>query len=124
MRDTRRVKTVFNLKYGVAPEELQQLISELRKTIAETPQVTKPIMVLLEGFGENTFQLAVSYYLPHPLSNGAKLDPIKQEVNFKAYSVISKYTIIAPATDDASKPDPCEEEEEQDEKKDETGLGL
>lgn len=121
MRDRRRVRTVFNLKYGIDPGELQRLIAELHTATATGAHVIEPIAVAMEGFGENTFQLVISYHLSHPLAEGAKLDLIKHDVNLKAYSVISKYTLTPPAPEPEN---PCDDDEPEEEKKDETGLGL
>jgi MscS family membrane protein len=99
-RDTRRVRIVFNLKYGLAPEELGKLISELKNMVHETLHVIEPVSVFVEAFGENALQLAMNYHLPEPMKEGANADTVKQEINFKAYKIIAAYTAVVPAEEE------------------------
>jgi MscS family membrane protein len=91
-RDTRRIKTIVNIKYGLPFANLQQLILELKERIEHTAHIRQPVEVMLDGFAENVFQLLVIYHLPEPLAEGVKLNHIKQEMNLLTYEVISKYT--------------------------------
>ncbi|HRO43164.1 MAG TPA: mechanosensitive ion channel family protein [Flavipsychrobacter sp.] len=109
-RDTRKVRVVFNLKYNIAHEKLQQLISDLKTMIQNTLHVTAPVNVLLETFGEASFQLSVNYFLPEPLAEGANADAIKQEINLKAFQTIAQYTTPTPAI-----PTPTQQEKEDEE---------
>src|SRR5690606_14969930 len=76
-RDTRKMRVVFNLKYGISDRALRQLIAELKQMIQKTLHVKEPVTVFLEAFGENTFQLSINYFLPEPLAEGANADAIK-----------------------------------------------
>jgi MscS family membrane protein len=91
-RDARRMRIVVNLKYGLPHYQLQQMIDELRAMLAETLHVIDPIDVALESFGENVFQLVISYHLPDPLAEGGNVGAIKQTISMKTYEIVSKYT--------------------------------
>ena len=77
-RDTRRVRVVFNVKYGMPSDRLQPMIDELKLMIRKVLHVIDPVNVALETFGENSFQLVLNYHLPEPLAEGASPDAIKQ----------------------------------------------
>ena len=95
-RDTRRVRVVFNVKYGMPSDRLQPMIDELKLMIRKVLHVIDPVNVALETFGENSFQLVLNYHLPEPLAEGASPDAIKQEINLNAYTIIARYTGDAP----------------------------
>lgn len=90
-RDTRRVKTVLNLKYDINREKLNAMIAELTTMIKATLHVNEPVNVTLDSFGENVFQLAIAYHLPHPMTEGASIDAIKREINLNIYAIATKY---------------------------------
>ncbi len=94
MRDTRGMKVVANIRYGITHEQLQQLIAKLKEALLNTPPVKEPIEVFIETFDKETFQLIVSYHLPHPLPDDAKLNAIKREVNMKVFEVITANTTL------------------------------
>ncbi|HYD21183.1 MAG TPA: mechanosensitive ion channel family protein [Flavipsychrobacter sp.] len=91
-RDTSGVKMQINLKYGIPYEDLQQMTAELKEMVQKTTHVKQPVEVIIEGFGENVFQLQISYNLPHPVGAGTSATEIKQQVNMQAYAIISKYS--------------------------------
>ena len=95
-RHTRRVRFVINIKYGVSQQALQPMIGELKLMLQHTANVITPLEVLLDAFNENSFQLIVSYYLPHPLID-ARLNDIKQEINLKTFGIVYKYAGAAQA---------------------------
>ena len=84
------MKVVANIKYGVSHEVLDQMIEEVKTTLKNTPPVSEPITALLDSFDKETFQLVVSYHLPHPLPEGDSLADIKHKVNLKVFEIISK----------------------------------
>lgn len=90
-RDTRRVRVILNLKYGISSEALQKMIDELKQMIFKITHIKEPIDVSIESFGEVAFQLIISYHLPEPLSEDASLITIKQEVSMRAYDIMNKY---------------------------------
>ena len=91
-RDTSGVSLTINIKYGVAEDKLQQMIAELKDMVTKTLHVKTPVSVNLEGFGENTFQVVLSYHLPFPEVKGMPQAEIKQAINLGAYAIINKYT--------------------------------
>jgi len=95
-RDTRGVRVVLNIKYGLAEEELQKMIAELKSMMQQTLNVIEPVKVTLEGFNENAFQVILSYHLPSPFTSGNE-DDLKQEINRKAYGIVMKYTTAVKA---------------------------
>ena len=117
-RDTSGVKMQINLKYGIPQEELQKMTVELKEMIQDTTHVKKPVEVTIEGFGENVFQLQLSYNMPHPVDTGTSATEIKQQVNMQAYAIIARYS-GSQHVEVASKPQeetPREEDEEQENK--------
>lgn len=95
-RDTRRVRVVCYLKYGISHEQLRQLIADLKAMIQDVLHVQAPIHILLESFGEGSFQLSINYFLPEPLEEGMNPDEIKQEINLKTYEMVSAYAVTMP----------------------------
>jgi MscS family membrane protein len=108
-RNMRRVKVTVNIKYGVRHEDLRKMMDELKKGIQQITHVQQPIEVLLDTFAENVFQLIITYHLPDPLAEGAKLNNIKQEVNLLTYEVLHKYV---PSNDVSIQAKPAQEQEE------------
>lgn len=90
-RMTSGVHMVINIKYGVPYEQLQQMVAALKEMIAATTHVQDPINVSLDGFLENVFQLNILYHLPYPIGD-ATTRQVKQEINMKAYDIVSRYT--------------------------------
>ena len=89
-RSVRGMKLVANIRYGITHEELGKLIDEIKEMLHNTPPVVEPITALLETFEKETFQLVVSYQLPHPLPEGGNLLAIKHDINLKIFDVISR----------------------------------
>jgi MscS family membrane protein len=96
-RETRGMKIVANIKYGISPENLQQLSEKIREVLLETAPVKEPIDIITETFDKETFQLVVSYQLPHPLPEGTKLNSLKTEINLKVFGVINKFATVGTA---------------------------
>ncbi|RYZ50851.1 MAG: mechanosensitive ion channel family protein [Sphingobacteriales bacterium] len=122
-RDTRRVKTVLNLKYGLPEERLNQLIAELKGMIRKSLHIKEPVDVVLESFGENVFQLAISYHLPEPVPNGASVGTVKQEIAVKTYAIALRYMNPEEAAIPVEKKEEAPEEEEKSDSED-NPLGL
>ncbi len=93
-RDNSMVHVVINLKYGLAPDKLKQMIAEMKTMVQNSLQVMQPVAVSLDGFGEGSFQLSVSYHLPEKLDEGTSANDIKQEINLKTYRIVSEYTTV------------------------------
>jgi len=106
-RDTRGVKVVLNIKYGIAQDALQKMINELKAMVQQTLHVIEPVSVSLENFNEKVFQVIVSYHLPEPLV-GSNEAAIRQTINLKTYEIVMKYTttvkVATEVTDTASSP--------------------
>lgn len=114
-RNTRKVRTVLNLKYGISHENLERLLADLKSTVAQAQYVRQPVIVLLESFGEAAMQISVSYFLPEPMPAAVKVDTVKQEVHLKAYRLIAAYDSSAiPAGNADKKEDNSEHEETKD----------
>ena len=106
LRDTRSVHVAFNLKYEIAPDALQQLMSELKIMIRQTLHVKEPVNIFLDSFNENSFQLSLNYTLPEPLAEGVNADLIKQEISMQAFKIIAAYTMPGNA-DKTDRSDPA-----------------
>jgi MscS family membrane protein len=94
MRDSRIMKVSANIKYGINNESLQQLTAKLREALLNVAQVREPVEITIETFDKETFQLAVSYSLPHPLPEETRLVAIKREVNLKVFEIITANATI------------------------------
>lgn len=94
MRDNRLIKIVANLKYGVASGTLQQLTDKIKTTLLAHPPVIAPVEVIIETFDKETFQMVISYHLPHPLPEGLKLNAVKREINLLVYDIITTTATI------------------------------
>jgi MscS family membrane protein len=90
-RQSRRVKVMVNIQYGVPYNELQKLISSLETTLKQESILTEKQDVLLDAFNENSFVLGVIYNLPDPLPEGRTLTGVKHEINMKIYHVLDSY---------------------------------
>jgi MscS family membrane protein len=118
-RAKRRMRMVVNIKYGIPYPALQQLTKDLREMLQHTLYVTDPIEISLEGFAENVFQLAVTYFLPEPLPKDTPLASIKQEVNMRIYDIVSRYAGDNVSVTETKQPEePNDEEREADKKED------
>ena len=92
MRDTRGMKIVANIRYGISHDDLQQLIATLKEELLHISPVKEPIEISIESFDKETFQLIISYNLPHPLPDDATLAATKREVNMKVFEIITRTT--------------------------------
>jgi MscS family membrane protein len=98
MRDTRGMKITVNVRYGITHEKLEQLFAEIAETLRNTAPVTDPIETFIEAFDKETFQLVVTYHLPHPLPHDMKLTGVKRDINLKVFGVVSKYAMLGVTT--------------------------
>ncbi len=97
MRDHRGMKVVANVKYGISHENLLKLMAKLKEVILTITPVRDPIVVSVESFDKETFQLVVTYNLPHPLPGDKLLVAIKRDVNLKVFETIQAYGTIGTA---------------------------
>jgi MscS family membrane protein len=88
-RDRRGIKVVSHIKHGLSYDQLQQLAAELRAAVLAIPGVKEPVIVGIDAYEKETFQLSVNYDLPHPLPDGMELVDIKRQVSMKIYEVIT-----------------------------------
>ena len=88
------MKVAVNIKYGITHDALQELIAEVKKSILAIQPVRDPVEVTIETLDKETFQLVVSYSLPHPLPNELNLTAIRREVNMKLFEVISGKAVL------------------------------
>ncbi len=89
-RSTRGMKVVANIRYGISHAALEGLIGEIKEALLKTPPVTEPVTAIVENFDKETFQLVVSYHLPHPLPEGKNLLAMKHEINLKVFEIITR----------------------------------
>ena len=108
-RDTRGVKLVVNIRYGVPYDRLQAMIAELKTMVQQTLHVKDPVEVNLEQFNEKAFQVVIAYHLPQPLGSST-LPEIKQRVNLCTYDIVMKYTGGKGSVKEAKHPDDEEED--------------
>ena len=93
-RDTRGIKIVANIKYGIPHEALEQLINNIREMLTDSSAVKEPVDVHIETLEKETFQLVISYHLPHPLPDGQKLNVLKRDISLKVFDMITRVTTI------------------------------
>lgn len=89
LRDTRVVKITANIKYGPDHATLVAITGDLKEALLQIHPVKEPIDVHIENFDKETFQLIISYNLPHPLPDETKLNAIKRDVNMKVFEIIN-----------------------------------
>lgn len=119
-RDTRRIQLKIAIKYGVSHAVLQKIVDELKKAVVRTTHVLEPVEAALDTFGENSFQLLLSYHLPHVLSD-KDLPAIRQEINMKAFEIVTRYT--APGAATVSSVPALPADDQKDEEEQEKGSG-
>jgi MscS family membrane protein len=88
-RDNRLMKVGAHIKYGISHEALQLLITKIKEELLKTEPVKEPVDAVVESLDKETFQLVISYNLPHPLPSETKLADIKREINLKVFDIIS-----------------------------------
>lgn len=93
-RDTRVMKVIANIKYGITHEALQQLNATLKGTLLNTPPIKEPVEITIETFDKETFQMIIAYTLPHPLPGDLKLLALKRDINMKMFEVISAHATL------------------------------
>lgn len=96
-RTNRMVKLTLNLKYGISPARLNEAMAEIRTELLKIDPVTEPLLVSLETFDKETFQMVVSYSLPHPLPAGVDLKELKRTINLKVFEIISARAVMGTA---------------------------
>jgi MscS family membrane protein len=92
-RNNRKVKISITLRYGFSKEHLEELMAQIKNAMLHIQPVAEPVDLLIDSFGEQTFQLSISYHLPHPLPDGFGLEKIKKEINTSIYALIYKFTL-------------------------------
>jgi MscS family membrane protein len=85
------IKLLLYIKYGLSTQQVEAMINEIKAMLLKHELVIAPVDIVLEAYGEKTFQLAVSYHLPSPLPNGKLLPEVKHEISFAAYAIITAY---------------------------------
>lgn len=90
-RSSRGVKLVANIKYGISHDGLSKMIDDIRTMLANTSPVIEPFNISLDSFDKDTFQVVVSYHLPHPLPEGFQLAVVKHDINLKVFEIIGRY---------------------------------
>lgn len=91
MRDLRVMKVIAHVRYGIDHATLMQVIAEIKRELLSGTLVKEPIDAVIEAFEKETFQLVVSYSLPHPLPTGNKLNDVKRDINMKVFEVITAH---------------------------------
>lgn len=90
-RASRRVMLRIPVKYGVSPEGLRAMLKGLEDAARGVPRVTAPVKAAVESFGEVTFGVLLTYYIPLGLSPEEDLD-VRQAVAEGAYGVLAQAT--------------------------------
>lgn len=93
-RETKGIKVVLNIKYGISGPSLQKMLAEIRILVQQTTHVTGPVKVSLDTFNEKVFLVTVSYHLPEPLTDADETE-IRQQINLNMYAIIARYTSAA-----------------------------
>lgn len=94
MRDLRVMKVVAHIRYGVSHETLIMLMAKIREDLLKSTPVKEPVEATIESFDKETFQLVISYHLPHPLPTNVKLNDIKHDINMKVFDLIAAHAIL------------------------------
>lgn len=108
-RETRRIRLVYVIRYGVSETELAQMMDALKEMTQGTEPVQSPVTVTMENFTETAFQLIVTCYLPDTLSVH-EVEDIKRVINLRAYGIIMQYTQALPPAQEVPAGDPMPEE--------------
>lgn len=95
LREKRRVRIPINIRYRVSQDALPLMVAEIKDMMKATAHLITPIEVNVEAFNENSFQLMAVYHLPYPLED-VKINDIKQDISFKIFSIVDKYTAPKP----------------------------
>jgi len=93
-RDTRGMKVIANIKYGINAADLGKLINNLKEILINIQPIISPIDIYTETFDKETFQLVINYHLPHPLPGDDRLLDLKKEINLRIFEVISTYAQV------------------------------
>jgi MscS family membrane protein len=94
MRVNRHVRIAVNIKYGLTHSGMTGLIEKLKEDIIKVPPVKEPVLVAIESFDKETFQLVITYNLPHPLPDNTSLIEIKRDVNLKVFEIVAASATI------------------------------
>jgi len=89
--NSRGMKSVVNIRYGLSHETLDVIIKELEERIAAIAPVKRPVSVVLENLDKETLQITVSYRLPHPISEDYQLPAIKNNINMHVFEIVNKH---------------------------------
>ena len=96
VRELKRMQLPITIKYGMPHAAVQELSSKLKEAVEKTEGVQQPVTVNVETFGENSFQLMVTYHLlPAVPDDSGK---VKEAINLMAYDLVTQYTGAKPAT--------------------------
>lgn len=90
-RNTRRIKITLNIQYGIAYDQVKEMIAIIKDMLKAIDYLTTPQDVILDAFNENSFVVIVVYHLPNPLAAGLSLNQIKHDINMQLYATIDKY---------------------------------
>lgn len=88
-RASRRVMLRIPVKYGVSPEGLRAMLKGLEDAARTVPRVTVPVEAAVESFGEATFGILLTYYVPLGLAPEEDLD-VRQEAAERVYAVLAR----------------------------------
>lgn len=87
-KDVRKVTLSIPISRRLPAQNLDQLMIDLRTSIAATEPVTEVSAVLLESFGDSQLQIQVVYHLPQELPEGS-IATTKSKVNVGAYKTVA-----------------------------------
>lgn len=107
-RASRKIKLLINLSYGISANGLQEIITAIKEQLAQAKFIINPIEVNVESFGEASFQISVSYYLPTPLPEDCNIATVKAEVNMIVYAIIATHRATIPASSSAIANEPAD----------------
>lgn len=87
-RASLHVRLAIPVKYSVPPQLLDSILSEIRQSVSQMPEVQPPVQIAVDSFTENAFVLALAYELPANIDT-ATATRVKAEVAEKVYKAIT-----------------------------------
>ena len=89
-RDRRRIKMRIGLEYSTSPDEMRQMLKEIREMLFNHKQIHKePLFVYFDKFEESS--LSIFFYLFTTTAVWEEYLKIREDINLKIMQIISKY---------------------------------
>jgi MscS family membrane protein len=88
MSESRRIRFSIGLTYGSKPEQLKNIISEIKETITRHPKTAEEYNVRFNEFNSSSLDILVLYFV---MSNDYdEMIEVKEEINFQIMNIVQK----------------------------------